>query len=121
MVSTLVLICISLMTNDWEGNGNPLQWVLAWRIPGMVESGGPPSSFQMILHLLYFFFCEVSVQVFYSFLIELFVSLLWSLKNSLYIFYISPLLEVSLIKKMDDVVFQMVAYQTYFGYFLKLV
>ena len=34
-----------------EGNGNPLQYffffshssVLAWRIPGMVESGGLPS------------------------------------------------------------------------------
>ena len=95
--------------------------VLARRIPGMVEPGGLPSSFQMILNLLYFFFCEVSVQVFYPFLIELFVSLLWSLRNSLYIFYKSPLLEVSLIKKMDDVVFQMVAYQPYFGYFLKLV
>ena len=26
-----------------EGNGNPLQWVLAWRIPGTGEPGGLPS------------------------------------------------------------------------------
>ena len=31
------LLCVG------EGNGNPLQCVLAWRIPGMGESGGLPS------------------------------------------------------------------------------
>ena len=96
MVSTLVLICISLMTNDVE--------ILSHAITAFV-------------FLLLWSVCSGL----FLFLTELFVSFLLSLKNSLYIFYISPLSEVSLIKKMDDVVFQMVAYQTYFGYLLKLV
>ena len=61
-------------------------------------------SFRMPICHLYIFFSEVSVYIFYPFLIELFVFLLLNFKNSLYILDISPL---------SDMCFINISFQSY--------